>query len=117
MILSSDGTIFLVRLLIITGTLHAQGNIDRNIIMRPVKLKDVQDYRMGNRVGHRNKRSLRISEEEDFDVRLCQADQNGTICHEHANQGFVEIFNKTTMQWVPMCDRRFSERNAEVVCQ
>ena len=102
--------------ILVLGTLHAQGNIDRNIIMRPVKLHEVHDYRMGNRV-HRAKRHLRITEEEDFDVRLCQADQNGTICHEHADQGFVEIFNKTTMQWVPMCDRRFSERNAEVVCR
>ena len=102
--------------ILVLGTLHAQGNIDRNIIMRPVKLHEVHDYRMGNRV-HRTKRHLRITEEEDFDVRLCQADQNGTICHEHADQGFVEIFNKTTMQWVPMCDRRFSERNAEVVCR
>ena len=60
---------------------------------------------------------LRITEEEDFDVRLCEANQNGTYCPEGANQGFVEIFNKTTMQWVPMCDTRFSERNAEVVCR
>ena len=49
--------------------------------------------------------------------RLCEANQNGTFCREGANQGFVEIFNKTTMQWVPMCDTRFSERNAEVVCR
>jgi hypothetical protein len=32
-------------------------------------------------------------------------------------QGFIEIFNKTTFQWVPICDNRFSERNAEVVCR
>ena len=52
-----------------------------------------------------------------FFFRLCEANQNGTFCREGANQGFVEIFNKTTMQWVPMCDTRFSERNAEVVCR
>ena len=65
----------------------------------------------------RTKRHLRLSEEEDFDVRLCQADVNGTICPEGADQGFLEIFNKTTLQWVPICDERFSERNAEVVCR
>ena len=65
----------------------------------------------------RKKRHLRITEEEDFDVRLCQANVNGTICPEGARQGFVELFNRTTMQWVPMCDKRFSERNAEVVCR
>ena len=97
--------------------MHAQGNIDRNIIMRPVKLNQVKDYRMGKEFNTRHKRHLRISEEEDFDIRLCQANQNGTICPQGANQGFVELFNKTTMQWVPMCDPRFSERNAEVVCR
>ena len=60
--------------------MHAQGNIDRNIIMRPVKLNQVKDYRMGKEFNTRHKRHLRISEEEDFDIRLCQANQNGTIC-------------------------------------
>jgi hypothetical protein len=36
---------------------------------------------------------------------------------EEMNHGFLEIFNSTTLQWVPMCDNRFSERNAEVVCR
>lgn len=103
--------------ILVLGTLHAQGNIDRNIIMRPVKLNQVRDYRMGQKGTKRRKRHLRITPEEDFDVRLCQANQNGTFCPENAHQGFVEIFNKTTMQWVPMCDPRFSERNAEVVCK
>ena len=127
------------------GTLHAQGNIEKNIIMRPVNRSEIKDYRIGrhqgnfqlsnpedksseqkveyktdyNRVhnanhGGRKKRHLRITEDEDFDIRLCQANSNGTVCPEGARQGFVEIFNRTTMQWVPMCDKRFSERNAEV---
>ena len=127
--------------ILVLGTLHAQGNIDHNIIMRPVKRSEVDDYRIGRHMGNflsknqeeksnkrleyhidthhnknqiRKKRHLRITEEEDFDVRLCQANENGTICDEGANQGFVEIFNRTTMQWVPLCDKRFSERNAEV---
>ena len=126
--------------ILVLGTLHAQGNIDHNIIMRPVKRANIEDYRIGRHMGNfhpknpeskdkrlkynvephspnqikRKKRHLRITEEEDFDVRLCQANVNGTICPEGARQGFVELFNRTTMQWVPMCDKRFSERNAEV---
>ena len=126
--------------ILVLGTLHAQGNIDHNIIMRPVKRSEVDDYRIGRHMGNflsknqeeksnkrleyhieqhhknqiRKKRHLRITEDEDFDVRLCQANENGTICDEGASQGFVEIFNRTTMQWVPLCDKRFSERNAEV---
>ena len=45
------------------------------------------------------------------------ANENGTVCDDGANQGFLEIYNRTTMQWVPMCDTRFSERNAQVVCR
>ena len=125
--------------ILVLGTLHAQGNIEHNIIMRPVKRSDIEDYRIGRHMGNfhpknpespnkrleyeiehhkrdqiRKKRHLRITEEEDFDVRLCQANVNGTVCPEGVRQGFVEIFNRTTMQWVPMCDKRFSERNAEV---
>ncbi|KAF7488484.1 Protein bark beetle [Sarcoptes scabiei] len=31
--------------------------------------------------------------------------------------GFLEIYNTTTFQWVPICDSRFTERNAQVVCR
>lgn len=31
--------------------------------------------------------------------------------------GFVEYFNRTTLQWIPLCDTRFTERNAQVVCR
>ena len=128
--------------ILVLGTLHAQGNIDHNIIMRPIKRSAIEDYRIGRHMGNfhpknpekpekrlqyhvdqrnqnqvRKKRHLRITEDEDFDVRLCQANENGTVCAEDARQGFVEIFNRTTMQWVPLCDKRFSERNAEVVCR
>ena len=110
--------------ILVLGTLHAQGNIDRNIIMRPVRLDQVE----GNVVGRirrsteteseeRQSKQLFFGLEEDFDVRLCTADVNGTVCKEDTNQGFLELYNRTTMQWVPVCDRRFAERNAEVVCK
>lgn len=31
--------------------------------------------------------------------------------------GFLEFFNKTTLQWIPLCDTRFTERNAQVACR
>lgn len=31
--------------------------------------------------------------------------------------GFIEIFNTTTLQWVPICDPLFTEYNAKVVCR
>ena len=31
--------------------------------------------------------------------------------------GFVEYFNRTTLQWIPICDNRFTERNAQVACR
>lgn len=31
--------------------------------------------------------------------------------------GFLEIYNTTTLQWAPVCDPRFTERNAQVVCR
>lgn len=31
--------------------------------------------------------------------------------------GFLEYFNRTTLQWIPICDDRFTERNAQVACR
>ena len=106
--------------ILVLGTLHAQGNIDRNIIMRPVRSSQVRGNHRVDRIRRsspRQDRQLRVGVEEDFDVRLCTADVNGTLCEEGANQGFLELYNRTTMQWVPVCDKRFAERNAEVVCK
>ena len=78
--------------ILVLGTLHAQGNIEHNIIMRPVKRSNIEDYRIGRHMGNfhpkdpkspdskrleykidpfdknypvRKKRHLRISEEEE----------------------------------------------------
>lgn len=32
-------------------------------------------------------------------------------------EGFLEWYNHTTMQWIPICDPWFCEKNAEVVCR
>ena len=35
----------------------------------------------------------------------------------HLLSGFLEYFNRTTLQWIPICDARFTERNAQVACR
>ena len=99
--------------ILVLGTLNARGSRDSNIVMRPARM-DIAEYRLGRR---RRQASFNPRHSSDFDVRLCQANENGTICPPGANEGYVEIFNRTTMQWVPVCDHRFTERNAEVVCR
>ncbi|OQR77825.1 hypothetical protein BIW11_00387 [Tropilaelaps mercedesae] len=59
------------------------------------------------------KRQSDLREKPDRSVRLC-IDQE--CDNDQIRDGFVEIFNKTTLQWVPVCDPRFTERNAQVVC-
>ena len=103
--------------ILVLGTLHAQGNIDRNIIMRPVRLDQVESNVVGrirrstgseSDSEERQSRQLLIGLEDDFDVRLCTADVNGTTCKEDTNQGFLELYNRTTMQWVPGIQASFS---------
>lgn len=38
-------------------------------------------------------------------------------CASSNNEGFIEFFNRTTLQWIPLCDRRFTERNGQVACR
>lgn len=48
-------------------------------------------------------------------LRLCTG-QN-CVKPTEKGEGFLEYLNSTTLQWVPVCDSRFSEKNAEVVCR
>lgn len=56
-------------------------------------------------------------------VRLCKNDSCDQSLGERKSDnnrhidGFLEVFNQTTLQWVPACDARFTERNAKVVCR
>lgn len=45
-------------------------------------------------------------------VRLCVDEK----CDEDRRDGFLEIYNATTLHWIPVCDDRFTEWNAQVVC-
>ncbi|XP_040574739.1 protein bark beetle [Lepeophtheirus salmonis] len=107
--------------ILVLGTLQARGSIDDKIIFKPARNNEVKDIRVKPQMPLRNKRKTKhyykLNDKNKFEVRLCQANENGTICPPHINQGFVELFNQTTKQWVPICDKRFSERNAQVVCR
>lgn len=92
------------------GTLVAQGQPDAPIIMRPIMLqkKDELDYQ-----DMQNRARSGVMDDRTRGVRLCVEEK----CAPGVNEGFLEYFNRTTLQWVPMCDDRFTERNVQVVCR
>ncbi|KAF5303544.1 hypothetical protein FQR65_LT08145 [Abscondita terminalis] len=99
--------------ILVLGTLKAEGMKGFEITMKPVS-------KSGNLIvpteDRRIKRQL-----ENFvmldSIRLCQGRNCLEDKEEIPHEGFLEYFNKTTLQWVPMCDPRFTERNAQVVCR
>jgi hypothetical protein len=91
--------------ILVLGTLNARGGKTSQIVMRPI-IKQSEEM---NRV----ERSLEHMVVQDS-VRLC-TNRNCTSDgpeNEEIREGFLEYFNHTTLQWVPICDRRFTERNA-----
>ncbi|CAG0896137.1 unnamed protein product [Darwinula stevensoni] len=92
--------------ILVLGTLRAMGQEGNTIKMRPIKTSEIDPFPIG-RHGRSQPRA------EDVGVRLCIEGE----CKPDMRQGFVEIYNRTTLQWVPMCDKRFSERNGEVICR
>lgn len=101
--------------ILVLGSLKAQGLKGSEIIMRP--LQQMSSNLQTKYIEKRDTRSKR--ELEDFTVqgsiRLCK----GRNCEdkEKNSEGFLEYYNKTTLQWIPMCDPRFTDRNAQVVCR
>ncbi|KAF5304533.1 hypothetical protein FQA39_LY09584 [Lamprigera yunnana] len=99
--------------ILILGTLKAEGMKGFEIIMKPIsKRENLNEHRYGDRL----KRQLENFIVQDS-IRLCKGRNCLEGKEEIPNEGFLEYFNKTTMQWVPMCDPRFTERNAQVVCR
>ncbi|XP_055636056.1 protein bark beetle isoform X2 [Toxorhynchites rutilus septentrionalis] len=92
------------------GTLIARGTRDGEIIMKP-RQKFSEEL---NRV----ERSLENMVNYDS-IRLCtNRNCSGSEReNEKIREGFLEYYNHTTLQWIPICDRRFTERNAQVVCR
>ncbi|XP_059051409.1 protein bark beetle isoform X2 [Achroia grisella] len=113
--------------ILVMGTLKAMGHSQMPIIMKPLPpLNNMEINRIEKRdVGyslshqhHKQKRQLENFIVQDS-IRLCTG-RNCTIndnISERNNEGFLEYYNRTTLQWVPMCDNRFTERNAQVVCR
>ncbi|XP_055710937.1 protein bark beetle [Phlebotomus papatasi] len=96
--------------ILVLGTLQAMGSSNGEIIMRPIARQTAELNRV--------ERSLENLVVHDS-IRLCT---NRNCSYEDneidpTHQGFLEYFNHTTLQWVPICDRRFTERNAQVVCR
>ncbi|XP_055386247.1 protein bark beetle [Condylostylus longicornis] len=99
--------------ILVLGTLRAVGFRDSEIIMRAARSNQSMAL-------NRFERSIEAFENlRQYDsIRLC----TGRNCSSSENEddkyeGFLEYFNHTTRQWVPICDRRFTERNAQVVCR
>ncbi|XP_053697382.1 protein bark beetle [Sabethes cyaneus] len=92
------------------GTLIARGTRDGEIVMKPIE----------NALEQINRVERSMENMVNYDsIRLCTnrncsgSDQE----NEKIREGFLEYYNHTTLQWIPICDRRFTERNAQVVCR
>ncbi|XP_050673785.1 protein bark beetle isoform X2 [Leptidea sinapis] len=113
--------------ILVMGTLNAIGHIRQPIIMRPISSKSDSESRQKKRESgqyytqnnkHRQQRQLEMLVVQNT-IRLCTSRNCSSNDNEieRNNEGFLEYYNKTTLQWVPMCDSRFTERNAQVVCR
>ncbi|XP_037927279.1 protein bark beetle [Teleopsis dalmanni] len=104
--------------ILVLGTLTAIGYKESQIVMKPFKNITHESYTMSGM----NRRAIEdMGQMQQYDsIRLCTDILNCTGVLEPTssiNEGFLEYFNHTTLQWVPICDSRFTERNAEVVCR
>lgn len=90
--------------ILVLGVLHAEGHWQLPIRMRPAA--QVANFRIARQLNRQYPSS-------DSHVRLCLEGE----CRPGARQGYLELFNGTAQQWVPICDRRFTEQNARVVCR
>lgn len=101
--------------ILVLGSLKAKGLKNYEIIMRPLSKSSAQRY--NQEISHLMRRR-QLEHFTNYDnIRLCKGRSCIEGSNEFTNEGFLEYFNKTTLQWVPMCDPRFTERNAQVVCR
>lgn len=96
--------------MLVLGTLKAQGLRGFEIQMRPMLKKS----KIERRSLDRSMEMLSVVE----NIRLCTGRNCSDVDYrDKINEGFLEYYNSTTFQWVPICDTRFTERNAQVVCR
>ncbi|VEN48816.1 unnamed protein product [Callosobruchus maculatus] len=99
--------------ILVLGRLIAKGYAGSEIVMRPITGSS----------GNYKESSIRREKREmekfygQESIRLCKTRGCETDEEYRSNEGFFEYFNGTTLQWIPMCDSRFTERNAQVVCR
>lgn len=106
--------------MLVLGEMMAGGMEDKPIIMRPVKLTNELMFGRQKRYleSRKNKRQTSLQYSKSIgDVRLCLTEGCEEWNKVKRRDGFVEIFNLTTLQWSPICDQRFTERNAQVICR
>ena len=115
--------------MLVLGDLTAAGTDSRPVVMRPAKLADENSLRFKRqsttKAVNYDLDSRDHSATDLTNVRLCisetceewsSANKTGSGLNT-PNDGFVEVFNRTTQQWMAICDDRFTERNAQVVCR
>lgn len=106
--------------ILVLGTLMAIGYQESPIVMRPFRNASREALTMAQPPRKRAIEDM-SAPITDFDsIRLCTSASNCTGDADGMyglSEGFLEYFNHTTLQWVPICDGRFTERNAQVVCR
>ncbi|XP_076628397.1 C-type lectin domain-containing protein bark beetle [Colletes latitarsis] len=95
--------------ILVLGTLKAVGAPGHEIIMKSMERSNANEA-MIVKPTRTSGNVVSVSEET---IRLCKDGR----CSSLYNEGFLEFFNKTTLQWIPLCDTRFTERNAQVACR
>ncbi|XP_066594103.1 protein bark beetle [Prorops nasuta] len=95
--------------ILVLGTLKAIGAPGHEIVMKPVQSSSFNDDPANSKSSSRGSSHV-ISKET---IRLCKDGR----CSSLNNEGFLEYFNTTTLQWIPLCDSRFTERNGQVACR
>ncbi|XP_011334038.1 protein bark beetle isoform X2 [Ooceraea biroi] len=96
--------------ILVLGTLKAVGALGHEILMRPMKRAAANDSTFAK---PSPRRSANLVSMPDETIRLCKDGR----CSAEYNEGFLEYFNRTTLQWIPICEKRFTERNAQVACR
>ncbi|XP_030383875.1 protein bark beetle [Scaptodrosophila lebanonensis] len=106
--------------ILVLGTLTAIGYKESEIVMRPFKNSTKESLVLAPPPRKRAIEDMSAALTDFDSIRLCTSASNCTDDADGVNglnEGFLEYFNHTTLQWVPICDSRFTERNAQVVCR
>ncbi|XP_049764444.1 protein bark beetle [Schistocerca cancellata] len=101
--------------ILVLGSLKANGRPGQEVILRPLTHQASSDV---------TTQMASVLAQGQPTVRLCtlpnnctgEANKQGSMQARTA-EGFLERYNRTSLQWVPICDPHFCERDAQVVCR